>query len=253
MKKMLLLGAALGALAAVSPATAKPPVPPMMPANDWTGFYIGGNAGYSWGTGNWGFVQPSFTSFGLCCALPTAIGDSHNINGAIGGVQAGYNQQYGSWVLGLVTDFQWSGETGSSSFAVSAPGEGFKGTISSKIQWFGTTRANAGLLFANTWVYATAGIAYASVNVSGAGICACVSGFTMSFDQTELRTGPAFGVGIQGKITSMPSLTWMVEYLHIDYGTITVDGVMVGLGPFTFSDHVTDNVIRAGLNWKVSP
>ena len=55
MKKQLLLSAAVGVLAtataaAVTPAMAAPPPPPPAIYN-WTGFYVGANAGYSWGQG----------------------------------------------------------------------------------------------------------------------------------------------------------------------------------------------------------
>src|ERR1700688_4504634 len=58
MKKLLAAATAIVALAATSPVWAADLPPPMIakappppPWYDWTGFYIGGNGGYSWGRG----------------------------------------------------------------------------------------------------------------------------------------------------------------------------------------------------------
>ena len=63
-------------------------------AHSWTGFYIGLNAGYGWGTSNW----------------DSASGISPK--GALAGGTFGYNLQTGSWVWGLEGDVDWSGIKG---------------------------------------------------------------------------------------------------------------------------------------------
>jgi outer membrane immunogenic protein len=258
MKRQLMLGVAFGALTAVTPAMAQPQRLPPAAATavfNWTGFYVGVNAGYSWGTGDWTYYQPGLT---LCCGLPSSTGGSHSVNGAIGGLQAGYNFQAGMWVMGAVTDFDWSSEKGSSNFAYSAFGEGFSGTVTTKIESLGTVRANFGPLIAQTvWVYATGGFAYGRVNAFGAFALTCGGGCggMWSFSQSQTRTGPAVGIGVQGSIPNWPSLKWMIEYLYVDFGTITVNGIgsFFGSGPYTFTDHVTDNIVRAGVNMKIPP
>ena len=60
-KKQLLLGCAFGALAAITPAIAAPPAP----VYNWTGWYVGGNIGYSWGHGAVTYNEPAFGAFGL--------------------------------------------------------------------------------------------------------------------------------------------------------------------------------------------
>ena len=201
MKKFLLAGMAFGLVAAAGSASAadmplKAP-PPAAPSISWTGFYVGGNVGYSWGdprtdasgsgtapTFNFG---PAFPPF----AFPFAFTDSNaaRLKGAIGGGQIGYNYQVApKWVLGLEADFQGSGERGSNSFVdqISAPlcfsassppptcvattpsSTGAVTGYEAKIGWFGTVRGRAGFLLTDQiLVYGTGGLAYGRVEVSG--------------------------------------------------------------------------------------
>jgi opacity protein-like surface antigen len=63
---------------------------------DWTGFYIGGHAGGEWAT-RAGSVNGDF--FDLM---------KQNMSGALGGVQLGYNHQFGHVVLGAELSGSWS-------------------------------------------------------------------------------------------------------------------------------------------------
>ena len=80
---------ALSASAAIAdgygPRTTYAP-PPIM---NWTGFYIGGHVGGAWSDVDWANV--------------TLTGErvSNDASGFIGGGQIGYNQQFGSLVLGV--------------------------------------------------------------------------------------------------------------------------------------------------------
>src|ERR1700720_2641839 len=67
-----------------------PPPPPLM--MNWTGFYLGVNAGGAWGTGN------GRTNTGL-------FSRDVNVHGPLGGGTIGYNWQINpSWVLGFEGD-----------------------------------------------------------------------------------------------------------------------------------------------------
>ena len=89
------------------PAYTPPPAP--LPVYSWTGLYFGGNVGYSWG-------QSKSDQTGSLIGLNATVTESQDVDGAIGGVQTGYNYQFGAWVWGLETDFQASGQKGSSTF-----------------------------------------------------------------------------------------------------------------------------------------
>ncbi len=258
-KKQLLLGVALGALA-VSPSLAQPPaLPPAVAAAvfNWTGFYAGVNAGYSWGQGDFTYQEPGFGTFGL----PVVISGSQHIDGPVGGLQAGYNLQVApNFVVGVETDFDWTGEKGSNSFSFNygTPFEGATGTLSgtvkAKLDWLGTTRFRAGALVTpNLLAFVTAGFAYGHVSVSGSFTdTGCTPACSWSFSGGQVRTGVAAGAGLEGTIPSLPAWTWRVEYLYVDLGTVRGSGFDSDFGSsFNWSQSVIDNIIRAGVNLKL--
>lgn len=142
MKKLLFAAAAATAL--VSPAVA---ADPGVPAYDWSGFYLGVQGGlgaadvdgaYS-GTGD--FIIDSDGSFNL------------DLNGLVGGAEAGVNWQTGNFVLGLEGDVSfvdWS-----DSLTNSRDEE----RVSAETNFVGTLRARAGYAMDNLLVFATAGAA----------------------------------------------------------------------------------------------
>src|SRR5262245_22675580 len=81
-----------------------PPTPPVVASYSWTGFYIGGNAGWSWGKQDHTGLQNDSLVFA----------DSAHPNGFMGGVQGGYNWQVTpNWILGIEADFQGSAQSAS--------------------------------------------------------------------------------------------------------------------------------------------
>ena len=119
MKKLFLVTTAFVVLAAASAGAADMSVsrpvyaPPPVPVYSWTGLYFGGNVGYSWG-------QSKSDRTGGLVGLGVNVRESQEMDGVIGGVQTGYNYQFGNWVFGLETDIQASGQKGGSTFPVLA-------------------------------------------------------------------------------------------------------------------------------------
>jgi outer membrane immunogenic protein len=203
MKKLLLISTFTALIA--GPATAadlarpvyRRPVVVAAPVYTWTGFYVGGNVGYSWGNARTDlaasgstatFVNnpPGFPGF------PSTVGfvdtNTGRLTGSIGGVQAGYNFQFNpQWVLGVEADIQGSGERGSGTFVDSfstlvcfiatgpttcpptAPLNGTAATgYEARIGWFGTVRGRLGVLITDhVLLYGTGGLAYGQVKLSG--------------------------------------------------------------------------------------
>jgi outer membrane immunogenic protein len=150
----------------------KAPPPPRAQVYGWTGWYVGGNAGYGWGTAdnNISFAQP-----GISPNPPATFGAQNFVksHGAIGGAQVGYNWQIGRYLLGLEADIQAAGQKGTSTFNGSifslptiAPNPA-TGTDIDKLNWFGTVRGRLGLTFDHWLVYGTGGLAYGSVELMG--------------------------------------------------------------------------------------
>lgn len=78
---------------------ALPPAPIPLPCV-WCGFYVGLNAG-----GSWDRNAADFTFFGA--TPPVFASASPQQSGFIGAGQAGYNWQWGSFVLGIEGDIAW--------------------------------------------------------------------------------------------------------------------------------------------------
>jgi outer membrane immunogenic protein len=245
MKKLFLATTTFVVLSAVSagaadmyarPAYTPPPAP--APIYSWTGIYWGGNVGYSWGQSK---------STGSLIGLGN-VQESQDVDGVIGGVQTGYNYQFGTWVFGLETDIQASGQKGGSTFPVLAfPPTAL--TTDHKLEWFGTTRPRLGFLATpNLLLYGTAGVAYGqtkdtyTVTTAGVGTAATAS-------INDVRAGWTAGAGIEGAFGGGWSAK--VEYLYIDLGkleqTVTIPPAALTA---TFNSRLTDNIVRVGLNYK---
>src|SRR5215475_13533723 len=153
MMQKVLLGSVAVILIAVPASAAdlavKAPVQaPVFTASPWDGLYIGGNVGF----GSTDFTA-SANVFG------GSVADSVTGSGVVGGVQLGYNKQFGTFVLGLETDFDGT--------SISNTTDG----VNTKLSWFGTTRLRAGFLLNPALLfYGTGGVAYGHVEQSGFGV-----------------------------------------------------------------------------------
>ena len=140
MKRVFLAGVALAALMGSASAADIPrrvverpvaaPVP-YVAAYNWTGFYVGLNAGWGWGA------------------------DSNGDGGLVGGT-LGYNWQMNQIVFGLETDIAWSGIEGSRRCG------GFR--CEANIDWFGTARGRLGVAMDRFMPYIAGGLAYGDVS-----------------------------------------------------------------------------------------
>jgi outer membrane immunogenic protein len=228
---------------------------------NWTGFYVGGNIGYSWGRSS----DYSTLTNGAGTIL-FANADSKNLDGVIGGGQIGYNWQVKNWLWGFEADIQGTDERGSRVFTcptgVCTPpivgaavvlGPPVPVTpMDQKIDWFGTVRARAGILASpRVLLYATGGLAYGDVRTSET---IGLAGF--GFSNTETRVGWTAGAGIEGAIGG--NWTAKLEYLYLDLGRTsgtfltTIPALGGGFLASNYSSRITDNVLRVGVNYRFS-
>ncbi len=190
---------------------APPPLAPAYIASPWDGLYIGGNVGY----GETSFEETLSVRGGSASV-------SEHANGVVGGVQVGYNKQYGTFVLGLETDFDLTSIKKTDAFGVTT-----------KLPWFGTTRGRVGyLLNPALLLYATGGVAYGRVEQSVPGASVKTPG-----------VGWAAGAGIQYALT--PQWSIGAEYLHID-----LDLGSANAGGVSLETKAKTDLGRATLNYK---
>jgi len=239
---MWAIGFASAASAADLPVYTKAP-PPVW---SWTGFYAGGNLGYSWGNAD---TTVSFVD-GTGTVLATS-NQSIGINGVIGGGQMGYNWQTGRWVLGLETDIQATGQQGTATFQCGAPCVTPQSeTVTEKMDWFGTVRGRLGYTVTPTvLLYGTGGLGYGDVETSGSG--------TSSFSSSTWKLGWTAGGGIETRIGG--NWTAKLEYLYFSDAAAPncppaarVGNVCQPTPPISasVSSGVTaDNIVRVGVNY----
>jgi outer membrane immunogenic protein len=226
MKKLFAAILALSTLTVAAPAFAadmalKAAPPPA--AYSWAGWYVGLNAGGSFGTAR------DTTTFAGAPFGST----SGRLDGVVGGAQIGYNWQSSTWVYGLEADIQGTSERNSTSTAgfVSAIGcallpcfAAATVTDTEKLPWFGTVRARLGVLASPTWlIYATGGLAYGEIESSTAVTVGAVT-VANTFDTT--RAGWTAGGGIESSLGN--NWTGKIEYLYLDFGSVT--NTVAGIG-----------------------
>jgi outer membrane immunogenic protein len=287
--KKLLIAAGLVALSAgtTSAADMRMPVkapPPVVAVYNWTGFYIGANAGYSWGeastdgalTGTQNVSRFRTAGPDLLSSVTTALGPLDynvgrmDVDGFIGGGQLGYNWQVDrSWVLGIETDFQGSTEKGSAtacSVATCAAGSAFL-TVEQKLEWFGTLRGRVGWLATDRiMLYGTAGLAYGHLKTNfAAGLNGI--GTAAALGSSSTQVGWTAGAGVEGAIDR--NWTVKLEYLYVDLGeygngstsatfvTNQLNTPLLGQNTVTtttftnaLSTRFTDHILRAGINYR---
>ena len=211
--------AAASALAADMPPPRSLPLPraPVyVPFFTWNGFYVGINAGYGFGRSAWTDTM-TLDSTG-----------NFNVNGPMVGGTFGYNVQFGSFVLGLEGDIDWTNIKGSTTTVC--------GDCVTKNSWLGTARGRIGYAFGRFLPYITGGGAYGDVKGSLLGVG--------DFKQT--KAGWTGGAGVE--YAFIDNWSAKLEYLYVDLGKATCDAACSGANPITAT--FKSNVVRAGLNYK---
>jgi outer membrane immunogenic protein len=199
--KHLLVSAAVAALfsgaavAADLPAYEPAPIAAAAPVlYDWSGFYVGLQAGWAWGDADADFDN----------GAPSL---SYDPDGFVGGGHAGFNFQFNSFVVGVEGDIEWTGIDGDDSSAVGLTSEG-----DIDVNWQASLRARGGLAIDRALVYATGGAAFADVDIGGGPLG---SGPCCGYSDSEW--GWTAGAGADFAVTNM--LIVGVEYRYTDFGT----------------------------------
>lgn len=201
-------------------------------AYNWTGLYLGGHAGYGWGTGD---AQTDGT--------PT-----QHPKGWLGGGQIGYNLHLPSnIVIGLEAD-------ASLVDASDAKLDGNTLRLSSEIDYFGTARVRIGYAFDRFLPYLTVGMAWAHAR----GGMSCPDGarqgsmcnYTGPFSRSDTSTSVGWTVGAGAEYAFADRWSAKLEYLYTDLGTASLTIDVPEVGATTAKVDQTFNVMRFGLNYS---
>jgi outer membrane immunogenic protein len=219
---MTLAAGILFAVASVIPARAQ--------NLDWAGLYVGAGAGYGWGT-----------------AAPDTSGSPDlKTSGVMGDVLVGYNLQVDNVVFGPEI-----------SVAVGdAKGEIKDGgylTYDGRSKALSTFAGRLGLAFGRFLPYAKGGAAIAEMQSSlscpagaAGGVCKFTGPFSSSV--TASKWGWALGGGIEVALDGARNWSAFADYMHYDFGAVSVTYV-TPVGAVTGQSNVTFDIVQAGVKY----
>jgi outer membrane immunogenic protein len=243
------------------------------PTYDWSGFYVGVNAGGAWGA----FRSRTTTDFNpapLGGPLVYIISNQQDVpalasvgaqdlkgSSFTGGGQAGYNWQRDRIVLGIEADMSYVHLRGADSRTIPYPilGGLFSMTVASQAaaDWLFTLRPRVGFAYNNWLFYGTGGLALTELR----------GNFRFTDDLgpaletgsiSQVKTGWTIGGGMEVGLGR--GWTVKAEYLYVDFGSVsTISNNLVTLAPpeafpaniFHHSTDLKANIARLGLNYRL--
>ena len=211
------------------------------PATDWTGFYVGLHGGYAWGD-----LDYSADLRDANLRLRDFEGDDTDIDGFFGGLQAGFNWQMDSILLGVEGDISLASIQADADFRTDFIGDALRADTT--VDWFGTARLRGGFLVTpDLLLYATGGLAWGSVDTSydldldGDGIA--------SNDESTTHLGWTLGGGAEFALSD--NLSLKAEYLYVDLGEEEVfDDDIANIGNVQVDQNLSFHTVRAVLNFR---
>ena len=215
------------------------------PVSTWTGFYVGAQLGYAWGSDRSEISVPGFPF--------VFTNDDHDASGVVGGVHAGYNFQTGLAVFGVEGDLEIAGIEGSERRTGSSLFAGFATSSDMKADFQGSLRARLGFaMLDRMMLYGTAGLAFANIqntysltfppgNVFGA----APGTATAKFD--EWRWGWTVGAGVEYAV--MSNWTARLEYRYTSFNAYENALPVLGAGSSSEQDP-SFHTIRIGASYR---
>jgi opacity protein-like surface antigen len=208
-----------------------PKGPVAVPYN-WTGFYVGGFLGSTWGETKWENIDDA------------GIDAFVRPRGILVGGQAGYNFQWGPWVAGLEGDIGWSNAKGTKSFPGSAPDFlKFFFSNNDNVDWIATATGRFGYAWNRALFYVKAGGAWAKTFYSITDNTGVLGTDTAS----PTRAGVTVGAGLEFGLTANWSAK--AEYAYVDLGSRHI--LLTGGGfedPVNFKDTIHE--VKIGVNYR---
>jgi outer membrane immunogenic protein len=221
------VGQTFAADMAIPPVYTPPASAPIIyspPPYSWTGFYVGGNAGWGW------------TQFSETITTGAGAGSvSGSGRGFLGGGQAGFNWQvFDPIVFGVEADLQGTTQRGT-----------LRGTVGPALitgdprePYFGTIRGRIGFAYDRLLVYATAG------GVLGDNLLNGTSSTTGAFSSSSTYTSWTVGGGIEAALGGHFSAK--LEYLYIG----SPSSLPLPTGATAVTGTANTNIVRVGVNYR---
>jgi outer membrane immunogenic protein len=228
-----LLAASITANAADLRLKAPPKMAP--PPFSWTGFYIGGNFGGAWTQGS-----AIDTLFGL------DFGNGNNDGIFIGGGQVGFNYQINNFVLGVESDFDWSGSNHTGN-GVLIPGVGTI-QVTSNNNWITTLAARFGVAYETVLFYGKAGGGW--IGNSGFTVTNLSTGASFTGSNSFTDSGWLLGAGLEWAFADNWSARFEYDYLGLSGRTFTVPATAAFLADTFTASGRSVQTATVGINYR---
>jgi outer membrane immunogenic protein len=209
---------------------------------NWTGFYVGANAG--WLSGNFKGDFP---------LAPGFLFSPGRADQAVGGFYGGYQYQSGNWVIGAETGFD---AALGKNFASRAATTGLAGTdcaynspeaCEARLNNIFRVGGKFGWAFDRWLVYGVGGYAHGLVQARD-------NTHTIGIDDEASNYGDGWYAGAGVDFAIYKNLFFGVEYKHYDLGTVRVGSTSGGSGnPTLRSISATADSVMARLTIKIGP
>jgi outer membrane immunogenic protein len=214
------------------------PLPPAYPATpyNWTGCYVGINAGG-------GYHTSSLVD----------LGGSQGGIGAVAGGQVGCNYQINRFVVGFEGEGYWSDIN--TSFSANSPTTGTD-SLSVNNKYDASAALRVGYAFDRLLAYAKAGLAVGRFDWSTAENEPLI-GENLTSSASQTLTGLLLGIGFEYALTDRVSAKVEYDYMNFGDPMINFSGSCVGVGcgvVISASLSETSNevlqMVKVGLNYK---
>lgn len=252
---------AAGVLCVTTTAFAAQP----QPVYNWTGWYIGLNAGGNWGSSktsttfdpgpNQFPIIISYDATALATINPVGAPSRFDTSGFTGGIHGGYNWQSGNFLAGGEIDFDYFRSAGSQTrTGPYVAGGSVSITSSLSTDWLFTARPRLGYVYNNWLVYATGGVAVTQLKGSWSYL-ENFNNIVESASVSSTKAGWVAGGGIESGLSG--GVTLGVEYLYVSFGDVsppTSFPAFAGGGalsnPVHHSLDLQANIVRARLTQR---
>ena len=223
-------------------------------ASPWTGSYVGINAGWGWSDDTGGdFSGDKIPGVGTQAGIDAGVFPRRinvKYDGFTGGVQAGYNWQWNSLVVGAEADINYADWAGLTNAPLLGPNVGaYLFPLSQKIDAFATVRGRLGYTpWDRTLLYLTGGFALGHAKTQF--IMLSTNQPTFLGSETAWKTGWTLGGGVEQKLSTRWSAK--VEGLYYDLNNAFV--IAKNGSPFfgTIDAQYRGYLVRTGLNYKLN-
>jgi len=231
---------------------APPAAPPPYTAYNWSGFYVGLEAGGGWASST-STVVTSHSS--TTNNPPGTVLPSLDYSGALGGFYGGYNYQFNQFVVGIDGDWTWANLNGEDRVAAVLPPHDI-GNRHDRIDWVATVTGRVGYAVDKWLFFGKGGWAWAQFSGSTDDESPTTGAAVATNTSQETREGWTAGGGLEYAVT--PNIIFKLEGDYVKFNTANFNiNETITAGPSkgfvgTFARSATSNLtmFKGGLEYK---